>query len=112
MSNEPHDTLPRVSKIEPHARVGEHEEPAVELWFEPGDRALRYRWSDDVGEILEESYHDGVVHDSYAVGGERSDLAAFALESLAEYMNTYREQPDAAANDWPHIYELLTFDEA
>ena len=110
MSNDTPDTLPRVSKIEPHARVGEREEPAVELWFEPGDRALRYRWSDGADEILEETYRDGVVHDSYGVGGARDELAEYALESLAEYVNVYRDEPGATANDWPHIYELLTLD--
>ena len=104
------DTLPRVSKIESTARVGEQQEPAVVIWFEPGDRALRYRWSDGAGEILEETYHDGVVHDSFGVGGTRDELAEYALESLAEYVNVYRDEPGATANDWPHIYELLTFD--
>jgi hypothetical protein len=104
------DTLPRVSKIESTARVGEQQEPAVVIWFEPGDRALRYRWSDGAGEILEETYHDGVVHDSYGVGGTRDKLAEYALKSLAEYVNVYRDEPSATANDLPHIYELLTLE--
>jgi len=107
----PHpDTLPRVSKVESTARVTPDREPAVVLWFAPGDRALRYHWSPDEGEILEETYYDGVVHDSWGVGGSRDELAEYALESLAEYINHYREYPDDCRQDWPGVYELLTVD--
>ena len=74
------DTLPRVSKIESTARVGEQQEPAVVIWFEPGDRALRYRWSDGAGEILEETYHDGVVVGRWSGESHRRAIESDAVE--------------------------------
>lgn len=100
-------TLPEIRKIDTTARSPDNE-PQIVIWFEPGDRAVRYRWSEDWQQIMEETYLDGVVHDSFEVGGKRSQLAEFSLESVAEYIQSYRQNPEAAERDWPHIYELLT----
>lgn len=96
-----------ISSIDTTARVGEDEDPAVEIWFGPGDRALRYRWSDDHDEIKEETYRDGVVHDSLGLGGSRDELVEYALESIAEYVGHYRDNPHDLRRDWPHVADLL-----
>jgi hypothetical protein len=102
------DELPALTKVE-HPSSVRDDEPAVILWF-GGERALRYVWDDAADEILEETYFDGTVHDSYPVGGERGELADFALETVSEWVNGYADDPAALARDWPHVYELLTFD--
>lgn len=98
------DELPAITKIETTARVGPEERPAVVIWFE-NDTALRYVWVD--GEIQEQTYVNGVVHDSFKLGGERDQLAEYALESISEYVQSYRDDPAACEMDWPHIHEML-----
>lgn len=105
------EELPAISSVATTARVGESRSPAVVIWFGPGDRSLRYRWSEDRSEIREEIYKDGVVHEALGVGGSREELAEYALESLAEYINSYQADPTACQRDWPHVYELLVADE-
>lgn len=98
--------LPDIKKIETTARVGEDRHPAVVVWFE-NDSALRYVWSEERDEIREQTYLDGVVHDEFGVGGSRDELAAYALESIAEYIGSYQDDPEACQKDWSHIYEML-----
>lgn len=98
-------TLPSVSKIETTARVGTERHPAVVIWFE-NNTALRYVWDAEQGEIVEQTY-DEVVHNEVSVGGSREELAEYALESLAEYINSYQDDPDACQLNWPHIYDML-----
>jgi len=100
--------LPKVSSIDYPAHAGEEKNPAVIIWLEPGDRAIQYVWDDGAGEILEETYHGGCVHDSLGVGGSREDLEEYALQTVAEYMDL-REDPNALESDWPHVYDLATF---
>lgn len=100
--------LPGVSKIETAARVGVDEDPAVVIWF-ANDAKLQYRWNGE--EIVEETAaadDPRTVVESFGVGGERDRLAEYALESLAEYLNEYREDIDACRRDWPHVFEALT----
>ena len=105
--------FPEITKIDTTARVGEHHRTAVVIWF-GGEGALRYVWHDVhsgiEGEIQEQTYLDGVVHDSYGVGidVDRRHLSSFALETVAEYINSYRDNPEAMEKDWPHVHELLT----
>lgn len=99
--------LPAITTIETTARVGEDKDPAVVIWFD-NDTALRYRW--DGGEICEETYVDGATYDSYPVGGSREELAAYALETISEYVSVYRDDPEVCEQDWPHIYEMLVVD--
>lgn len=103
----PTDELPEIAKIEPTARVGEQRNPAAVIWFK-NNTALRYVWDDDRDEIREQTYYDGVVHADLGVAGDRDDLTEYTLVSLAEYINVYKENPDACAEDWPHVYNLLT----
>lgn len=100
------DELPPITKIESIAFVGEERRPAVVIWF-ANDTALRYVWNDERGEIREQTYTDGVVHDEWGVGGEKDELAEYALESVAEYINSYQNDPDACKMDWVHVYEML-----
>lgn len=100
--------FPEVSKIETTARVGPDRDPAVVIWF-ANDAKLQYRWNGN--EIVEETAaaHDpGSVVESIAVGGDREELAEYALESLAEYLDVYREEPDVLRSDWPHVFESVT----
>jgi len=107
------EQLPEITEIDANARVGPEEKPAVVIWF-GGEGALRYVWNDvhpDIdGEIREETYLDGVVHDSYDIGVDvdRRHLSSFALETVSEYINTYRDGPEAMQRDWSHVHELLT----
>lgn len=103
MSN---NKLPEVTNIEVATRIGDNR-PAVTIWF-GNSSALRYVWDDESDAIREQTYVDGCVHDDLAVGGNRDKVALYALYSLAEYINTYRDNPHAAESDWPHIYEMLT----
>lgn len=103
--------LPEVSKIETTARVGEQERPSIIIWFD-NDTALRYTWNTETENIEEETYHNGVVHDSYPISGDREQLHEYTLETLAEYINIYRDDFESLRNDWPHVFELLTGIEA
>lgn len=96
--------LPDISQIETRTRVGSMDRPAVVIWFN-NDTAIRYVYYDDKDEIVEQTYQDGVVHDSYEVGGSRDELAEYALETVSEYINTYRDDPDALRTDWPSVFE-------
>lgn len=99
--------LPEISKIEYPARVGERKRPAVIIWFQ-NDTALRYVWYDEKGSILEETVYKGIVHDSYDVGGDRDQLEEYALMTVAEYINEYRDNVDALRRDWPAVFEGIT----
>lgn len=101
------EALPAISKIEFPTRVGPEKELGAVIWFEPGDRALRYRWSEEAGTMYEETYRDGVLHDRLDVGGERELLPEYALVTIAEYISEYRGKPDAIRSDWSHVAELL-----
>jgi hypothetical protein len=100
------EKLPDVTWVETLTRVGKDWRPAVEIWF-ANETALRYVWRDDVGEIEEQTYAGGVVHDAFGLGGERDELAEYGLEALAEYLNVYRDDLEACKQDWPHIYDML-----
>lgn len=98
--------LPAISSIDTRAFAGHGDDPAVEIWF-ANDTALRYVWDDSRDEIRKQTYVDGVVHDDYGVGGSREAVMEYALESVAEYVQNYRDDPDACQTDWPHVYEML-----
>ena len=100
------EELPGITKIETTARVGERRLPAVVVWFS-NDSALRYVWDEERDEIREQTYLDGVVHEAFGVGGSREELAEYALEAVAEYINSYQNDPKACEMDWGHIYEML-----
>ena len=107
------EQLPEITKIDVNARVGPEEKPAVVIWF-GGEGALQYVWNDvhpdTDGEIREETYLDGVVRDSYGVGVDvgRRHLSSYALTTVSEYINVYRDNRRHMQQDWPHVHELLT----
>lgn len=100
------EELPEIKKIEYPTRVSPEEHPAVIIWFD-NQTALRYVWLEEAGEIEEQAYVDGCVHSAFKVGGEREELAEYALLSVSEYVNELREDPEACGFDWGHIYEML-----
>lgn len=100
------EQLPEITKIDTTARVGRDRESAVVIWF-GGGGALRYVWDKSIEEIREETYLDGTVHESFTIGGHRGLLSSYALESLSEYVNVYKDNPEAMEKDWPHVHELL-----
>lgn len=95
--------LPDITRLETGAIVDD--QPAIEIEF--GNEAeLRYVWDGDT--IREQTYHDGVVHDERQVGGDRENLGDVALESLQQYINEFKHDPQWCKLEWPHVYELLT----
>lgn len=104
------EKLPTITKIDYPTKVGAGQQ-AVVIWF-ANDTALRYVWDDERGEIHQQTYLGGVVHDSFSVGGNRDDLADYALHSVSEYKNEYRENPEACEADWTHIYEMLKMEKS
>lgn len=105
--------LPSVTKVE----YPDHNRPdgvveAATIWFE-NDAALMYRLYDD-GTLREETYGADDPHsvlESFDVGGEDDNVAEFALESLAEYLQSYRA-PEDCRRDWPHVFEAITLHQA
>jgi len=103
------DELPAITKIEYPTNVGPEKDDAVVIWF-ANDTALRYVWNERSGNIEEQTYVDGVVHSSFDVGHNRNQLEGYALLSVSEYKNDLRNDPEACAFDWGHIYEMLIQD--
>ena len=103
-------SLPSISKINTHERVGFNEDSAVVVYFENGAQ-LRYRADSDEGTVYEETIRaddPDSVYESMDVGIEATDMREAALESIAEYINVYQNDVDACVDDWPHVYESLT----
>lgn len=96
--------MTEISKITQERSGGHVSE--VSIWF-GGEGALRYVWDEERGEIREQTYLDGVVHDGYGIGGDPDDVREYAFETVVEYVNSYRDDKDALRNDWPHVAELI-----
>lgn len=96
--------LPAVTKID------RDWSESITIWFE-NDAQLRYRWDDEQEEIVEETFlanDPHSVYEEFGVGGEQDELAEYALESLAEYINEYQDDPEACRKDWTPVYGALT----
>lgn len=94
--------LPHISKID--ADWGE----CITLWFE-NDAQLRYRW--DGEGIVEETFlanDPHSVYDSVGLGGEQDELSEFTLAAIEQYINTFRDDPEACRKDWTPVYEAIT----
>jgi 2-oxoglutarate dehydrogenase complex dehydrogenase (E1) component-like enzyme len=48
------------------------------------------------------------VYESYLLSLDASRLQEAALETIAEYINTYQNDPNSMRNEWPHVFEALT----
>lgn len=103
--------MPEVAKIETHKRhVGDR---VVDIWF-PNDARLRYRATDsdpDRDTILEETYRADApdsVHESFDLAVDPDELHETALESVAMYINEYREDFEAFQFDWNNVFEAIT----
>jgi len=111
IDNEKTLRLPGVEKIETHARVNPEEERAVVVWFDNGAK-LQYRIDSHDGTMYEETFladDPDSVYESFDLSGVDTDeIEAVALESIAEYVNEYRDDIDAIRRDWPHVYEAVT----
>lgn len=107
--------LPEITKIEPHKRV--RGDDAVDIWF-ANDARLRYRArEDDDGEttIVEQTYRaddPDTVWEEFDLALDGDELHEVALETVAEYINEYRNDIDACRFDWAHVLEATTVFEA
>lgn len=104
--------LPAIDTVERKSprNTGVGEGEAYEIWFENGAR-LRYAWNEDRGEIVEATFaadDPQSVHERFDVGGSEDELAEFALESICEYTQSYRDDPEACRMDWSPVFEALT----
>lgn len=97
-----------VKRVQP-SNTGLEEGLAYEIWFENG-AMLRYVWNDSYGEIMETTARADDPHSLYqqvGVAGSEDELEAYALESIAEYMQTYRDDIEACRSDWPDVFEAI-----
>lgn len=102
--------LPGVSKIGTHAKVTADHDTAVVIWFENGAK-LRYRADTSDKRVYEEVFKADdpySVYETIGVAVDTDRLHEVALESLAEYINGYREMPERLRNKCPHLFEALT----
>jgi len=104
--------LPSISKVDyPDATKG-REVAAARIWFENGAQ-LRYvkrEHEDGTVALSEETFGADDSHsvlESFGVGGADDGVASFALESISEYLQSYRD-PETCRRDWPHVFEALT----
>jgi len=115
-SDEPVRLSP-VIHIEPDARVRADAEKAAISWtsgvvFTFGNGAkLQYRRSNIEETVYEDVFRaddpKDVSHSTNLVA-DPEEYREIALESLAEYVNTYRTDVEALREDWPSVYEALT----
>ena len=99
--------LPGISKIETTTRVSPEEYPAVVIWF---DNGAKLRYVNQNGTVLKEVFKaddPDSVYESYDISVDPESMQEAALESIAEYINIYRDNLYATRADWPHVYESL-----
>jgi len=105
--------LPGIDKIDyPDYNRPDGVVQAAAVWFENG-AALMYRLYDDET-LREETYGADDPHsvlESVDVGREDDNVAEFALESVSEYLKTYRD-PGDCRDDWPAVFEAITLHKA
>lgn len=105
--------LPEVSQIDLHTTVAAMEDKAVIIWFENGAK-LQYRVHEHDGggtSVYEETAaadNPDCIVESVQSAISAEGIRGAALESLAKYINKYRDDPDACRQDWPHIFEATT----
>lgn len=90
--------------------TGLNEGSAYEIRF-PNGAMLRYVWNTEQEEIREQTVSAADPHSIYedmGVGGSEDELAEFALESICEYTQNYRDNFEACRKDWTPIFEALT----
>lgn len=105
-------SLPHISKVETHARVGPEQDRAVIIWVENGAK-IQYRAR--VEEDGETTVHEEVfraddpdsVYDSFDLALGVEEIEEAALETISEYLNI-REEPETVRKDWPHVFEATT----
>lgn len=99
------DVVKRVSA----RNTGFEEGRAYEIWFANG-AMLRYVWNEDRDQIAETTTRADDPHSiwkQYPVGGTEDELAEYAIESIAEYTQNFRDDVEACRNDWDPIYEAI-----
>jgi hypothetical protein len=108
--------LPGISKVDYPDSTKDREVAAARIWFENGAQ-LRYvkrEHEDGTVTLSEETFGADDPHsvlESFEVGGEGDDVVAFALESISEYLQSYRD-PETCRRDWPHVFEAITLHDA
>lgn len=102
----PHiDTVKRVRS----RNTGYDEGEAIEIWFE-NEAMLRYVWNDERGEIVETTTRADDPHsiwEQMPVGGSEGELEAFALESIMQYTQEYRDDIGACRRHWSPVFEAI-----
>lgn len=106
-------TLPDIVRVDPNAETGHAERRAIEIWFE-NEALLRYVVREhETGEVAvyEEIYaadDPASLYEKFDISIEPDELERAALESLDEYVRTYKHDPEALRHDWPHVFEAIT----
>jgi hypothetical protein len=95
-------TLPAISKIDMSAE-------SVRIWFD-NSAWLQYRVQDDETIVEEVATADDPhsVHFSADLCIGPDELQPVALESIAEYVNSYQTSADDCRRDWPNVFTALT----
>lgn len=104
--------LPYIERVQRQSatNTGYEEGVAYEIWFE-NEAMLRYVWNKEDGQIHEQTIRADDPHSIYEdfdVGGSEDEVAEYALESICEYTQSYRDDVSVCRTDWPHIYEAIT----
>lgn len=104
--------LPHITRVKrvSSKNTGSEEGLAYEIWF-ANDAMVRYVWNEEQGEIFEEAVRADdpqSIHERYGVDGSEGELAEYAIETVDEYLASYREDPDVCRKDWPHVFEAIT----
>lgn len=82
---------------------------AWDIWFPNGAR-VRYVWDEIGEEIVEKTYlasDPDSAHNSWGVQGDEDELADYALETLQEFTQTWRDDPKACAVDMPDLFAAV-----
>lgn len=74
-----------INEIATMAHVGEERNRAIVIWF-GDDRALRYVWDEEQGEVRKQKYVQGTVREDVGVGTCREEMLAYALETVADHV--------------------------
>lgn len=102
--------LPPIERVDRHRQRVPGRGRGYTIAFANG-AALRYEYDEERDTILEETMYAGdpdSVYESHSVGGEASAVPAYTLESIREYINTYREDVEACRRDWGPVFAALT----
>ena len=104
--------LPNIDSVDRvgASKTGDDEGVAWDIWW-PNDARVRYVWNRAAEEIHEQTYRaddPDTVHNSWGVGGSEDEVAEFALTTLQEFTQEWRDDLDACVFDMPDLFEAVT----